>query len=231
MLKRTVARLAAADAPQLFTALVERLRGTPARAASLLPWLRAALTQHASVLAAAPPSRGAMSLLSQLAEQRTALLGLMLALRGRLDVLVAAAQPLEVAAAPGEIVQPFQPVVRPPLKCCMWGQGLGTTLSLDSRSSHHLCSVQRPVVAHQHYFTQLSACTEIEISLWFPTVPDLEWQASCNTMSLRHRNRQSSMQLPATFNISHAQHLMQPTRKSSSACGPTCHLDIRVAAL
>lgn len=112
VLKHTVARLAAADAPQFFAAMVERLRRTPARAASLLPWLRAALTQHSSVLAAAPSSRGAMSLLTQLAEQRTALLGPMLALRGRLDVLVASAQLADSAGLAGASTEPFKPLVR-----------------------------------------------------------------------------------------------------------------------
>ena len=135
VLKHTVARLAPADAPQLFTALVERLRRVPARAASLMPWLRAALTQHASVLAAAPSSRAAMSVLTQLAEQRTALLGPMLALRGRLDVLVATAQPPDALAMHGDAAEPFKPLVRAPVVMHVRGSD-GSTLSTVPMPPH-----------------------------------------------------------------------------------------------
>lgn len=111
VLKRTVARLPASEAPQFATALVDRMRRTPARAASLLPWLRSTLTQHASVLTAAPTSRAAMALLAQITEQRTVLLGPMLALRGRLEVLVAAAQPADSEGDAAASMEPLKPLV------------------------------------------------------------------------------------------------------------------------
>jgi U3 small nucleolar RNA-associated protein 5 len=113
VLKRTMARLPAADAAPMLTALVARLSRGPSRAAALLPWLRAVLTVHASALATAAGGRDAMAVLSQLAATRAALLHPMLALRGRLDVLLAAAdaaQPAGVAAAH------LAPLVRP---CCL----------------------------------------------------------------------------------------------------------------
>jgi hypothetical protein len=111
VLKRTVALLPAAEARRFFESLVNRLRRTPARAASLLPWLFAMLTQHASVLAAAPSSRSAMTMLAQLSNQRTALLGPMIALQGRLDVLVAASQSTTTAGEEGGAAEPFTPLV------------------------------------------------------------------------------------------------------------------------
>ena len=54
-----------------------------------------------------------MALLAQITEQRTALLGPMLALRGRLEVLVAAAQPADNEGDAAASMEPLKPLVCP----------------------------------------------------------------------------------------------------------------------
>lgn len=76
----------------LFKALVDRLQSKPARAAMLLPWIRGVLLAHSSYLAAAPGIDAYMAQLQRLAEARTAMLPPLLALRGRLDFVLAQAQ-------------------------------------------------------------------------------------------------------------------------------------------
>lgn len=88
---RTVQRLPAASAVAFFQQLVGRLQRTPARAAALLPWLRAALLHHAAALSASPQAQAALGRLGGIVRQRAEALQPMLALRGRLEVLLATA--------------------------------------------------------------------------------------------------------------------------------------------
>eukprot|EP00892_Ulva_mutabilis_P004366 jgi/Ulvmu1/2300/UM013_0147.1 len=95
---RTVQRLPAASAVAFFQQLVTRLQRTPARAAALLPWLRAALLHHAAALSASPPAQAAVAQLGGIVRQRAEALQPMLALRGRLEVLLATATVRDDAA-------------------------------------------------------------------------------------------------------------------------------------
>lgn len=104
---RTVQRLSASTAVALFHLLVARLQRTPGRAASLLPWLRAVLLHHAAALSASPPAQEAVRRLNALVRRRAEALQPMLALRGRLEVLLATA-----SLRDGDGADEFEPQVR-----------------------------------------------------------------------------------------------------------------------
>lgn len=110
VISNTVARLAPRDAAQLFGEAVGRLHSRPARAAMLLPWLRALLLSHSSYLAVSRAAKSHVSTLQQLVAARVALLEPMLALRGRIDFVLAHAAS-QRAEATGVADKP--PLVRP----------------------------------------------------------------------------------------------------------------------
>ena len=89
VISNTVARLGSREAVEVFGEAVDRLHSRPARAAMLLPWLRAVLLSHSSYLAVSGVAKGHVSTLQQLVSARVALLEPMLALRGRIDFVLA----------------------------------------------------------------------------------------------------------------------------------------------
>ena len=88
VIRNTVARLAPTDAALFLKAAVTRLQSKPARAAALVPWLRATILCHTSYLSAAPGVQAHLTAMYQLIEARLAVFQPMLALRGRLDVVL-----------------------------------------------------------------------------------------------------------------------------------------------
>jgi U3 small nucleolar RNA-associated protein 5 len=88
VIRNTIARLAPTDAALFLKAAVERLQTRPARAGALLPWLRATLLSHTAYLSTAPGVQAHLTAVYQLIEARLAVFQPMLALRGRLDLVL-----------------------------------------------------------------------------------------------------------------------------------------------
>lgn len=89
VLARTVQRLRPEDAVQFLGVAVGKLNLRPQRGTQLSRWIRAVLLGHASHLMSAPSARPILSSLYQTIEARLALHRPMLALAGRLDLLLA----------------------------------------------------------------------------------------------------------------------------------------------
>ncbi|GAQ91423.1 U3 small nucleolar RNA-associated protein 5 [Klebsormidium nitens] len=85
----TVRRLRASDAAALLASLTAKLQARPSRGMTLLPWIRAALLQHAGTLMAAPGAQPSLLALHQLIDARLAVFPPLLALSGRLDLMMA----------------------------------------------------------------------------------------------------------------------------------------------
>jgi len=88
---RSVARLLPGDASLLVIAASARLRARPGRAHGLVPWLRAAILLHSSTLQHDAAALAALAALHRHVEARTSSHRALLALRGRLDLINAAA--------------------------------------------------------------------------------------------------------------------------------------------
>lgn len=114
IIDKTMRHLPARDAGLMLQASVHRLLRQPARAAMLLPWLRATLRFHSTYLAAAPAAKEQLATVQRLVEARAAMLHPLLAMRGRLDLVLAHAQ----RSAPGDEETDSVPVVRFPLSSC-----------------------------------------------------------------------------------------------------------------
>lgn len=89
VLARTVQRLRPEDAVQFLGVAVGKLNLRPQRGTQLSRWIRAVLLGHAAHLMSAPSARPILSSLYQTIEARLALHRPMLALAGRLDLLLA----------------------------------------------------------------------------------------------------------------------------------------------
>lgn len=129
---KTMQRLPATDAAALLHAVAERLLSRPARAAMLLPWLRAALLHHSTYLAAAPSAQADLAAVRRAAEARAAALPEVLALRGRLDLVLALSQHAPPATL-GDVDAPLvrtRPCARRP---CAQRAPLGRSLLPDGR--------------------------------------------------------------------------------------------------
>lgn len=94
----TVARLGAAHVLPLLAALVQRLQGRPARAAQLVTWLRALLVAHTAYLLSVPDLARSLSPLFQALDARLAVFRKLLALSGRLDLLLSLRSTARLAA-------------------------------------------------------------------------------------------------------------------------------------
>lgn len=85
----TVDGLGTREAGALFQALVDRLQSRPASGAQLLPWLRAVLLAHSTILAATPAGKRSLTQLQRAVDARVASLQPLLAIQGRLDFVLA----------------------------------------------------------------------------------------------------------------------------------------------
>jgi U3 small nucleolar RNA-associated protein 5 len=86
----TVARLRPEQALAFLAAAVARLQASPARGARLAHWIRETLAAHAGYLTAAPGAAPLLAALYGVLDARLALYRPLLALSGRLDLLLAA---------------------------------------------------------------------------------------------------------------------------------------------
>lgn len=88
MISTTVSRLSTSQVLPLLSALVQRLQGRPMRAAQLVTWLRAVLIAHTAYLLTVPDLARSLSPLFQALDARLAVFRKLLALSGRLDLLL-----------------------------------------------------------------------------------------------------------------------------------------------
>lgn len=89
VVNNTVKRLAPADAAAFLRAAVARLQSSPARGEQLAAWVRAVVLHHAAFLAGGGGGAGVLGHLYQLIEARLASYQPLLALSGRLDLVLA----------------------------------------------------------------------------------------------------------------------------------------------
>lgn len=88
MVSATVSRLGTTHVLPLLAALVQRLQGRPTRAAQLVTWLRALLVAHTAYLLSVPELARSLSPLFQALDARLSVFRKLLALSGRLDLLM-----------------------------------------------------------------------------------------------------------------------------------------------
>lgn len=101
VIRKTVIRLSSSDAALFLKAAVQRLQSAPNRGEQLSSWIRAVLISHAGSLVAMQGMQHTLAYLYQLIESRLASYQSLLALAGRLDVVLAHAQ----RAATADVVQ------------------------------------------------------------------------------------------------------------------------------
>jgi U3 small nucleolar RNA-associated protein 5 len=89
VVNNTVRRLAPGDVAAFLRAAVARLQSSPARGEQLAAWVRAVLLHHAAFLAGGGGGAGTLGHLYQLIEARLASYQPLLALSGRLDLVLA----------------------------------------------------------------------------------------------------------------------------------------------
>lgn len=92
IITKTVRRLAPADAAAFLQAAVQRLQSAPTRGDQLATWIRAVLLYHTAYLSGVSGSKGTLGYLYQLIETRLASYQPLLALSGRLDLVLANAK-------------------------------------------------------------------------------------------------------------------------------------------
>jgi hypothetical protein len=126
---KTVQQLSRRNAALMFASVVDRLQSRPARAAMLLPWLRALLLHHSSSLAASSGTKWHLNVLRDLLKARVALLQPMLDLSGRLDFMLAHAS-RQPSAPPS--------VSTSPLVCLHWCLPSELALSLIACQSQSM---------------------------------------------------------------------------------------------
>jgi len=97
----SVRRLVPMDAALLLKAAVERLQTKPSRGQQLAAWIQAVLLHHTAYLMSAPAAAPLMSSLWQIIEARLSMQRQLLALAGRLELLLAQRGPDTTADAAG----------------------------------------------------------------------------------------------------------------------------------
>lgn len=97
----SVRRLVPMDAALLLKAAVERLQTKPSRGQQLAAWIQAVLLHHTAYLMSAPAAAPLMSSLWQIIEARLSMQRQLLALAGRLELLLAQRGPGTTADAAG----------------------------------------------------------------------------------------------------------------------------------
>ncbi len=92
VITKTVKRLAPTDAAVFLRLAVQRLQSAPARGEQLATWIRAVLLHHTAYLSGVAGAQGTLGYLYQLIEARLASYQPLLALSGRLDLVLANAR-------------------------------------------------------------------------------------------------------------------------------------------
>jgi U3 small nucleolar RNA-associated protein 5 len=92
VITKTVKRLAPTDATLFLRVAVQRLQSAPARGEQLATWIRAVLLHHTAYLSGVAGAQGTLGYLYQLIEARLASYQPLLALSGRLDLVLANAR-------------------------------------------------------------------------------------------------------------------------------------------
>ena len=92
IITKTVRRLSPMDAAAFLQAAVQRLQSAPSRGEQLATWIRAVLLYHTAYLSGVAGSQGTLGYLYQLIEARLASYQPLLALSGRLDLVLANAK-------------------------------------------------------------------------------------------------------------------------------------------
>jgi len=92
VITKTVKRLAPTDAAVFLRVAVQRLQSAPARGEQLATWIRAVLLHHTAYLSGVSGAQGTLGYLYQLIEARLASYQPLLALSGRLDLVLANAR-------------------------------------------------------------------------------------------------------------------------------------------
>lgn len=92
VITKTVKRLAPTDAAVFLRVAVQRLQSAPARGEQLATWIRAILLHHTAYLSGVAGAQGTLGYLYQLIEARLASYQPLLALSGRLDLVLANAR-------------------------------------------------------------------------------------------------------------------------------------------
>jgi len=92
VITKTVKRLAPSDAAIFLRVAVQRLQSAPARGEQLATWIRAVLLHHTAYLSGVAGAQGTLGYLYQLIEARLASYQPLLALSGRLDLVLANAR-------------------------------------------------------------------------------------------------------------------------------------------
>jgi U3 small nucleolar RNA-associated protein 5 len=92
VITKTVKRLAPTDAAIFLRVAVQRLQSAPARGEQLATWIRAVLLHHTAYLSGVAGAQGTLGYLYQLIEARLASYQPLLALSGRLDLVLANAR-------------------------------------------------------------------------------------------------------------------------------------------
>lgn len=89
IITKTVKRLAPGDAATFIKTAVQRLQSTPSRAEALATWIRAVLLHHTAYLMGSSSTADTLTYLYQLIEARMASYQALLALNGRLELVLA----------------------------------------------------------------------------------------------------------------------------------------------
>ena len=92
VINKTIKRLAPVDAAAFLRAAVQRLQSAPARGEQLATWIRSVLLHHTAYLCGVAGTQGTLGYLYQLIEARLASYQSLLALSGRLDLVLANAR-------------------------------------------------------------------------------------------------------------------------------------------
>jgi U3 small nucleolar RNA-associated protein 5 len=88
------------DALDFLKDLVYKLKSSPGRAISILPWIRAVLLQHASYIMSEEASLIVLNTLYQMIDSRVSVFRPILQLSGRLDLIISQISPNEEEKAP-----------------------------------------------------------------------------------------------------------------------------------
>ena len=102
VINKTVKRLAPADAASFLRIAVQRLQSKPNRGEQLATWIRAVLLFHTAYLAGVGATQNTLGYLYQLIEARLASYQPLLALSGRLDLVLSSSRVAAAAAGNGD---------------------------------------------------------------------------------------------------------------------------------
>lgn len=100
VIRKSVFSMNPSDALDFLKDLVYKLKSSPGRAISILPWIRAVLLQHASYIMSEEASLIVLNTLYQMIDSRVSVFRPILQLSGRLDLIISQISPNEEEKAP-----------------------------------------------------------------------------------------------------------------------------------